>query len=443
MKKIVILGGRESGVGAAVLATLKGIEVLVSDNGMIPKKYKNILEKHHIRYEEKKHSIDEILRADEIIKSPGISDNINIIQKIVQQNIPIISEIEFACRYTNAKIVAITGSNGKTTTTQLIYQILKNEGLNVAIAGNIGESFAYQVAKKEYDIYVLELSSFQLDGIKKFKPNIAILLNITADHLDRYGNDITNYIKSKFRICKNQTKEDYLVYNNDDLNITEYIHKNAISPKKLCFSTSKTLSKGGFIENNKLTLKSKKTFDILISDLGLQGNHNVKNSMAAGISSVLLNVKDKTLRETLRSFNSIEHRMEKVCTINHVHYINDSKATNINATFYAIESIKTPIIWIAGGIDKGNNYTDLFPLVRNKVKGLICLGKNNIKLKSAFETEILQIIETTQMEKAVYYAHQLAQKGDTVLLSPACASFDLFDSYEDRGNQFKMYINQI
>ena len=444
MDKIVILGGRESGLGAAILAISKGIKVLVSDNRPIPKTYKDKLEEYCIKYEENGHSTDEILSADGVIKSPGIADGIDIIKKITSKNIPIMSEIEFAYGYTDAKIVAITGSNGKTTTTKLVYEILKNEGMDVAIGGNIGNSFAYQVAKHNPDIYVLELSSFQLDGIKNFRPDIAILLNITADHLDRYQNDIKNYIRSKFRICQNQTNNDYLIYSEDDSNIVEYLKKNTINSQKLGFSILKKKSTVGLIENDRLSLKCKKHFNMPLNLLKLRGSHNVKNIMAAGISSILLNVRNNILRETLQNFEGVEHRMENVRTIGGVRYINDSKATNVNATLYAIESLKPPIIWIAGGVDKGNDYrSHLFPLACNRVSVLICLGKDNSKLKSIFENNIPQIIETDHMKEAIYYANKLAKPNDTVLLSPACASFDIFNNYEDRGTQFKTYVNQL
>lgn len=444
MKKVVVLGGGESGVGAAILAKKKGFEVFLSDKGVIQEKYKNILNEQQISFEEGQHTVETIFEADEIIKSPGIPDTIEMIQELKEKGISVISEIEFASRYTDAKIVAITGSNGKTTTTSLIYHILKEEGLHVGLGGNIGKSFAWQVAENNFDVYVLELSSFQLDGIVNFKPDVAVLLNITPDHLDRYQYKMENYVASKFRIAMNQTKEDYLVYSYDDEEIKKEIQNQNIQSQKIPFSLEKKIEKGAFVTENNITINTiGDTITMKIEDLALQGKHNVSNSMAAGIASKLLKVRKETLKNSLSSFEAVEHRLEKVLTIHGINFINDSKATNVNATYFALDSMETPTIWIVGGTDKGNDYADVMQLVKSKVKAIICLGVDNTKLINTFDGITSHMLEANSMRDAVQYAYALGEKGDTVLLSPACASFDLFKNYEDRGNQFKEEVRKL
>lgn len=440
----MILGAGESGVGAAILAKSKGYGVFVSDFGKIKERYKQQLIQHDIFWEEEGHSLNQILLADEVIKSPGIPDTASIITTIKEKHIPIISEIEFASRFTLAKLIAITGSNGKTTTATLTHQILKQATLQVALAGNIGDSFAKNVAEKNPDYYVLELSSFQLDGIESFTPHIAVLTNLSPDHLDRYQNDYSKYIASKFNIIKNQSENDYFIYDADDTEILKWIDKHQIKSQLLPFSISKKLEKGAFIENNQITIITKnKTHIMPTSTLNLQGKHNLKNAMAAGTVARLLDIRKETIRQSLESFHGVEHRLENVLKINHVKYINDSKATNVNATYYALESMSTPTIWIVGGEDKGNDYTQLLPLVNEKVKAIICLGLDNQKIIKAFGNIVDVIVETQAMNDAVKMAYQLAKKGDSVLLSPACASFDLFENYEDRGRQFKEAVRNL
>ncbi len=442
--KLVVLGAGESGVGAAILGKQKGYDVFVSDNRTIAKKYKQVLLNNEISFEENGHSEENIFLADVVMKSPGIPDSVLIIRRLHELGIKVISEIEFASKYTDATIVGITGSNGKTTTTMLAHHILKNEGFNVGVAGNIGDSFAEQVAEKQHDTYVLELSSFQLDGIEKFAPHIAIITNITPDHLDRYDHKFENYIESKFRIIMNQTKDDYLIYDGDDVVIQKWLENNKIKAQLLPFSLEKSLKKGAFIKDNNIIIKTNTDqFKMGIKSLALQGKHNVKNSMAAAMTAQLLKVRKETIRESLEDFEGAEHRLEKVLKINGVKYINDSKATNINATFYALDSMKTPTVWIVGGVDKGNDYFDLMPLVREKVKAIICLGADNEKIMQTFGSVIDLIVETMGAEEAVKVAYKIAEKGDAVLLSPACASFDLFDNYEDRGRQFKQAVREL
>ncbi len=441
----VILGAGESGTGAAVLAKKQGFDVFVSDGSLIKPKYKELLIKYNIEFEESAHSYGKIVKANEIIKSPGIPDTAEIIVKAKNKNIPIISEIEFAGRYTNAYKICITGSNGKTTTTMLTYEILKRDGLNVGLAGNVGNSFALQVAENNFDYYVMELSSFQLDEMFEFKADTAILLNITPDHLDRYNNNFQEYINSKLRITQNQTEKDVFIYCYDDRIINQNLNLISGNPLKYPFSIKKKLETGGFInDNEELTIiTTNKLYTMAIEDLILKGKHNIYNSMAAGIASNVLNIRKETIRECLTDFQGVEHRLEHVLKVHGIEFINDSKATNVNSTWYALETIHTPVIWIAGGIDKGNDYSELIPLVKQKVKALICLGKDNTKLNKSFEKSVETITDAYTMKEAVKAAYFLAKKGETVLLSPACASFDLFENYEDRGWQFKKAVREL
>ena len=444
MKRIVVLGGGESGVGTAILAKQKGYEVFVSDKGAIAEKYKKVLLHHEIEFEENQHTESKILNADLVMKSPGIPDKVALIQKLIQNNIPVISEIEFAGQFTKATIIGITGSNGKTTTTLLTHHVLKHGGLNVGIAGNIGDSFALQVAEQNFDSYVLELSSFQLDGIEKFAPHIAIITNITPDHLDRYEYNFNNYIESKFRITKNQTKDDYLIYDADDKAIIEWLKNNKPKAQLIPFSIERELEFGAFLkEENILTKINTEEFNMPQSNLTLQGKHNVKNAMASAMAAQLLKVRKQIIKESLSNFEGAEHRLENVQKVNEVLYINDSKATNINATFYALECMDNPTVWIVGGVDKGNDYHELLPLVREKVKAIVCLGLDNQKIIDAFSDVVETIVEANSAMEAVAYAYRLAKKDETVLLSPACASFDLFENYEDRGRQFKKAVRTI
>ncbi len=442
-KNIVILGAGKSGIGAALLSAKQGFKVFVSDNGQIAQWAKDMLVQHHIEFEEGRHSIEKILDATEIIKSPGIPDKVEIIQKAREKNISVISEIEFASRYTDAKLIAITGSNGKTTTTSLIYEILKNAGLNVGVAGNIGESFALKVANEQYDYYVLELSSFQLDGICTFRPYISILLNITPDHLDRYNYNFEEYVDSKFRIIMNQQENDLFIYNVDDEAINKYRLTHQFISQNITFSIQQSQDVAAYANNEQfLITHNQKSFEMKTSDLALKGKHNRYNSMAAGLAAYAIGIHDTIIRNSLMDFKGIEHRLETVFKIRNVLYINDSKATNVNSTWYALESMTEPTVWIAGGTDKGNNYKILHELVRKKVKALICLGVDNEKLKLAFR-DIVPCYETRTMRDAVRAAYKLADKGDNVLLSPACASFDLFKNYEDRGTQFKEEVRKL
>ena len=442
--KIAVLGAGESGVGTAILAQQKGYEVFVSDKGMIAKKYKEVLLHNDIVFEEGKHSVAKIMNADVVMKSPGIPDTIQLIQDLIKKGVSVISEIEFASKFTDATIVGITGSNGKTTTTLLTHHVLKRADLDVGVAGNVGDSFAWQVARQDRKNYVLELSSFQLDGIKDFAPHIAIITNISPDHLDRYDYNYENYIASKFRITMNQTKDDYLIYDGDDEAITNWLENNRTKATLLPFSLKNKVNKGAYKDNNNIIIQTNTNkFTMSIKALALQGSHNTKNAMASSMVSQLLNVRNETLRESLEDFESVEHRLEPVLKINGVHYINDSKATNVNATFYALDSMKSDTIWIVGGVDKGNDYSDLLPLVHEKVKAIICLGVDNEKIKEAFDNVVDFIIETQGAEEAVKVAYKLANKGDSVLLSPACASFDLFENYEDRGRQFKAAVRLL
>ncbi|WP_375240547.1 UDP-N-acetylmuramoyl-L-alanine--D-glutamate ligase [Polaribacter sp.] len=444
MKKLVILGAGESGVGTALLGKQKGFEVFVSDKGMIAKKYKEVLLNNNIVFEEGKHTQSELLNADLVMKSPGIPDTVPLILKMKELDIKVISEIEFAAKYTNANIIGITGSNGKTTTTLLTHHILKSANLNVGVAGNIGDSFAQQVAEENFDNYVLELSSFQLDGIEDFNSHIAILTNITPDHLDRYNNNFSEYVASKFRITKNQKSTDYLIYDADDATINNWLENNKTLAKLVPFSLEKELEFGAFVKNNNITINiNKDTFNMPISSLSVKGKHNVKNAMAATMAAQLLNARKQAIKESLEDFEGVEHRLENVAKIEGVEYINDSKATNVNATFYALECMNKQTVWIVGGVDKGNDYNDLLPLVREKVKAIVCLGIDNEKIKNTFENVVDIVVETAGAEEAVKVAHKLSEKGDTVLLSPACASFDLFENYEDRGRKFKKAVRSL
>ena len=444
ISRLVILGGGESGVGTAILGLQKGYEIFVSDGGKIKDKYKQVLIHHEIDWEEEKHSEEFILNADVVMKSPGIPESVAIVKQLKEKGIPVISEIEFAAKYTKATIVGITGSNGKTTTTMLTHFILKNAGLNVGMAGNIGDSFALQVATNKYDYYVLELSSFQLDGIIDFKPHIAVLLNITPDHLDRYSHVFENYIASKFLITKNQTNENYLIYDTDDKTIIHWLKNNPIHSKKLPFSLQTQVEKGAYIKDNQIIITTdKESITMPTQALQLQGNHNLKNAMAASTVAKLLDIRKETIRESLSSFRGVEHRLERVLKIQNVWYINDSKATNVNSTYYALQSMVTPTVWIVGGVDKGNNYEELLPLVNEKVKAIICLGLDNEKIINAFGNIVPLMIEAETMADAVKISYRISEKGDTVLLSPACASFDLFENYEDRGRQFKDAVRNL
>jgi UDP-N-acetylmuramoylalanine--D-glutamate ligase len=442
--KLVILGGGESGVGTAILGKKEGYTVFVSDNGKIKDKYKEVLKNYEIEWEEEGHSENRILGADEVMKSPGIPDSVPLIRKLVEIGVPVISEIEFAARYTDAMIIGITGSNGKTTTTMLVDHILKNGGLNVGMAGNIGDSFAKMVAENHYTHYVLEISSFQLDGIADFKPHIAIITNITPDHLDRYDYKLDKYVASKFRITGNQTEDDFLIYDADDGIIVDWLGKNTVNSKLIPFTLREEFKEGAFLKDNKIQITlDNDTMEIETETLALEGRHNVKNTMAAATAARLVQIRKQTIRECIQHFQGAPHRLEKVLRIHHVQYINDSKATNVNSTYYALESIKTPTVWIVGGIDKGNDYRPLMPFVREKVKAIICLGVDNTKIIDAFGNVVDLLVETFSMEEAVKVAYKIAERGDTVLLSPACASFDLFKNYEDRGDQFKNAIKKL
>ncbi|MFV8224885.1 UDP-N-acetylmuramoyl-L-alanine--D-glutamate ligase [Christiangramia aquimixticola] len=444
IKKIAILGGGESGVGTALLAKKQGIMVFLSDKGRIKDKYREVLEHNEIEWEDQQHTESKIFDAQVVMKSPGIPDTAPLIQQLCKQGIQVLSEIEFASWFSQVPVIGITGSNGKTTVTNLVQHVLKEAGINSGMGGNVGNSYAKMVAEEEHDWFVLELSSFQLDGIENFNSHIAILTNITPDHLDRYDYKLENYIESKFRIVKNQTASDYFIYDADDQNITEWLAKNPVKSQLLPFSLEKTFENGAYLENENIVIKFNNTrFTMPTSDLALQGKHNTKNAMAAATVSQLLKIRKQTIRESMANFQGVEHRLEKVLKINNVLYINDSKATNVNATFYALESMESETVWIVGGVDKGNVYDDLLPLVNEKVKAIICLGVDNAKIVNAFGKIVENVVETNSMEEAVKIAYRLADKGDNVLLSPACASFDLFDNYEDRGRQFKDAVRKL
>ncbi len=441
---MVVLGGGESGVGAALLGVQKHFEVFVSDKSEITKKYKQILLNANISFEEKQHTESKILTADIVVKSPGIPDNVPLVLKLKESGIAVISEIEFAAKYTSANIIGITGSNGKTTTTTLLHHILKKAGLDVGMAGNIGDSFAAQVALKTHANYVLELSSFQLDGIIDFRCHIAILTNITPDHLDRYNYNFEQYISSKFGIIKNQKSTDYLIYDADNEAISTWLKNNKVTSKLVPFSVEREVEFGAFLENKQIIINiTKEIIKMPLSTLSVKGKHNVKNAMAATMAAQLLKVRKESIKESLEDFEGVEHRLENVAKVKGVSYINDSKATNVNATFYALECMDKQTIWIVGGVDKGNDYNDLLPLVREKVKAIVCLGLDNEKIKNTFSNVVDFIVETAGAEEAVKVAQKLSEQGDAVLLSPACASFDLFENYEDRGRQFKQAVKNL
>jgi UDP-N-acetylmuramoylalanine--D-glutamate ligase len=443
-KKIVILGAGESGVGSAVLALKKGFDVFVSDNGSVKEKYKEILENNKIRWEQGNHTEKEIFTADEVIKSPGIWEDAPLIIRLRKKGIPVISEIEFAGRYAKGLKICVTGSNGKTTVTNLIYHILSKAGKNVAMTGNVGNSFAMAVAEGSYDYYVIELSSFQLDGMYKFRAEIAVLMNITPDHLDRYDHELQNYINSKFRITQNQKRSDFLIYWADDPIIRAELAKKKYGMTLLPFSDTSKENMTAYIENNKLIIDYQhKTNLMTIHELALKGRHNTYNSMAAAIAGKVLNIRKDMIRESLADFQGVEHRLEPVIKVSGISFINDSKATNVNSTWYALECMETNVVWIVGGVDKGNDYSELFPIVKQKVRAIVCLGKDNRKIMEAFRDKVPTIVVTAAMEEAVRSAYYLAKKGETVLLSPACASFDLFNNYEDRGRQFKAAVRNL
>lgn len=442
--RLVILGGGESGVGTAILGKKQGYDVFVSDFGKIKDNYKAVLSDYQIEWEEEQHTTALIMNADVVMKSPGIPDKAPIVKELLGKGIPVISEIEFAIAFTKAKTIGITGSNGKTTTTMLTYHLLKSAGLNVGLAGNIGKSFAWQVAEDAFDCYVLELSSFQLDGMVTYKPNIAIITNISPDHLDRYDYKYENYIASKFRITMNQDENDFLIYDADDEAITDWFKTNKTKAQLIPFSLTKTFETGAHLNNNTMEIKIKEQeMFINTADIALEGKHNMKNAMAATSVAKLMQIRKETIRESLSNFQGVEHRLEKVLKIQNVQYINDSKATNVNATYFALDSMTTPTVWIVGGVDKGNDYTELMSLVHEKVKGIICLGVDNKKIIDAFGNVVDVMVEVTSMVDAVKMAQRMTEKGDTVLLSPACASFDLFENYEDRGRQFKTAIQNL
>ncbi len=442
--RIAILGGGESGVGAAVLAKKQGFEVFLSDLSEIKPQYKTMLDKYEIQWEEKQHTEEKILNATEVIKSPGISDKAPLIKKLHAQGTPVISEIEFAGRYTSAKMICITGSNGKTTTTMLVYHILKNAGLNVGLAGNVGNSLALQVATENFDYYVVELSSFQLDGMTGFKADIAILLNITPDHLDRYDYNFQNYVDSKFRITQNQTGDDAFIFWENDPVIKTELAKRNIQSAMYPFAIERTEKTKAFIEKDELIIKTlKNLFTMPATELALQGLHNTYNSMAAGLAAAIVDVKKDAIRQSLQDFQGVEHRLEYVATVRNVRYINDSKATNVNSCWYALQSMKTPTVLILGGTDKGNDYSEIEELVGEKVTGLIFMGLDNSALHKFFDGKVEKIVDVQSMGDAVNAAYNMANAGDTVLLSPCCASFDLFKNYEDRGRQFKNCVRNL
>jgi len=444
MKRILILGAGESGVGSAMLAQKKGFDVFVSDRGIIKDHYRNMLTNNNIRWEEGRHSQDEIDGAEEVIKSPGIREDEPVVLELRKKGIPVISEIEFAGRFATGKKICVTGSNGKTTVTNLIYHILKKAGKNVAMTGNVGNSFAMAVATGSCEYYVIELSSFQLDGMFDFKADIAILMNITPDHLDRYDHQFRNYINSKFRVIRNQTRSEYFIYWADDPVIADELAKR--NPEVTCLPFSTVVKEGmtSWLDNDNLMIDyHKKTNLMTIHDLALKGRHNIFNSMAAAIAAKVLTIRKEIIRESLADFQGVEHRLEPVITVCGINFINDSKGTNVNSTWYALECMETDVVWIAGGIDKGNDYSELFPIVEKKVKAIVCLGKDNKKIIEAFSDKVHTIVETSSMEEAVRSSYYLAKKGQTVLLSPACASFDLFTNYEDRGRQFKQAVRNL
>ena len=444
MSRIVVLGGGESGVGSAVLAKAKGYDVFLSDMGKITQEYADVLQEWNIPYEQGRHTEELILNADEIIKSPGIPATAPMVKKIAERGIDIISEIEFAGRYDSARKICITGSNGKTTTTSLIYHLLKEAGLNVGLGGNIGKSYAYQVATEKYDIYVLELSSFQLDNVYDFKADIAIITNITPDHLDRYDHKMENYVKSKFRITRNMSSDDCFIFCSDDEITIRHLDQIITKAQKLPFTQKSEVAQGAFVQGDKMIVRYKEQeCDMYLQELALGGKHNVYNSMAAAIAAKVMDIDNEAIRNGLATFQTVEHRLEKVLSIKDVLYINDSKATNVDAAWYALECQTRPVVWIVGGTDKGNDYSTLIPLAKEKVKAMICMGLDNHKFHESFEGIVPEIHDVTSAADAVKLAHSLATAGDCVLLSPCCASFDLFKNYEDRGRQFKEAVRNL
>lgn len=442
--RLVILGAGESGVGTALLGKKEGYDIFVSDFGSISEKYQKILNEEKIEWEQQQHTESKILNADVVVKSPGIPDKAPIVKKLHEKGVKLISEIEFVYQFAKNTSIAITGSNGKTTTTMLTYHLLKQEGLNVGLAGNIGESYAKQVAMDPEKLFVLELSSFQLDGNIDYNPHIAIITNISPDHLDRYEYKYENYIASKFRITMNQTSEDYLIYDADDEAINNWLKNNQTKAQLVPFSLTKKFDKGAYLEdNNIIAMINNEKMTVPVAEIAIEGKHNVKNAMAATLVAQMMRVRKQTIRESLSNFQNAEHRLEKVAKINKVQYINDSKATNVNATYFALESMNTPTVWIVGGVDKGNDYDELMTFVHEKVKAIICLGIDNTKIINAFSPIVDLIVEASSMEEAVKLASKASEEGDTVLLSPACASFDLFTSYEDRGTQFKNEVQKL
>ncbi len=444
MSRIVVLGGGESGVGSAVLAKVKGFDVFLSDKGQIPEKYAAVLKEWDIPFEQGMHTEELIMNADEVIKSPGIPETAQMVQKIIRGGIGIISEIEFAGRYDSAKKICITGSNGKTTTTSLIYHLLMQAGLNVGLGGNIGKSYAYQVATEKHDIYVLELSSFQLDNVYDFKADIAIITNITPDHLDRYGYNMENYVKAKFRITRNMSSDDCFIFCSDDDITISHLNRIVVKASKFPFTQKEEVNQGAFVKGDRMIVRYKDNeCDMYLQELALGGKHNIYNSMAAAIAAKAMDIDNEAIRNGLATFQPVEHRLEKVLSIKDVLYINDSKATNVDSAWYALECQTRPVVWIAGGTDKGNDYSTLVPLVREKVKALICMGTDNVKLHDSFGEIVPEIHDVTSAQDAVNLASRLAEKGDVVLLSPCCASFDLFKNYEDRGRQFKEAVRKL
>ncbi|MFX1794780.1 UDP-N-acetylmuramoyl-L-alanine--D-glutamate ligase [Riemerella anatipestifer] len=438
--KIVVLGAGESGFGAAYLAKKKGMEVFVSDRGSIKEEYKKQLIENNIEFEEGQHDEERILNADWVVKSPGIPKKADIVFKINQKGIRLSSEIEFASEFTNAKIVAITGSNGKTTTTSLIYHILKDNGMNIGLGGNIGKSFAKQVADESFDYYVLEISSFQLDDIQNFRPYISLLLNLSQDHLDQYNYNYEEYALAKFRITENQEYDNFFIYNKDDEMSQKILQELDLKVKKVPFSIKETLSEGGYMNDENIVVKFQGEFTMKIRDLALIGNHNVANSLAASIAGKILNISNESIRNSLMTFQAVDHRLQEIANLNGVKFINDSKATNVNATYYALESMTQPTVWIVGGVDKGNDYTEIEELVKKKVKAIVCLGIDNQKIIDFFRDKKEFIYNTSSMEEAIKISKSIAEAGDAVLLSPCCASFDLFENYEDRGEKFKAEV---
>jgi len=442
--RLVILGGGESGVGTAILGKKKGYDVFISDFGKIKNNYKEVLALNKLDWEEEKHTEELILNADVVMKSPGIPDKSPIVKAIRAKGIPVISEIEFAYQFLDVDTIGITGSNGKTTTTMLTHHLLKQGSLNVGLAGNIGKSFAWQIAENKHEGYVLELSSFQLDGIETYRPHIAVITNISPDHLDRYEYKYELYIAAKFRITMNQTEDDFLIYDADDEIISKWLESNTIKAQTIPFSLTKEVENGIYVKGDTIISNiNKDEFTMPTNELSLEGKHNIKNAMAATAVAQLMRIRKQTIRESLSNFQGVEHRLENVLKIQNVQYINDSKATNINSTFYALDSMKTPTVWIVGGVDKGNDYSELMSLVREKVKAIVCLGVDNRKIMDAFSNVVDVMVETSSMAEAVKVAQKLAEKGDTVLLSPACASFDLFENYEERGKQFKNAVQNL